>query len=150
MKENTRTSATPKDHAKRATPGPVALAKSKEKKPPTVLAIGSRQRSHAAKTKDPGPHRSAHTAKADVKPIRAEGAKTRSHRRKVTGLENWVPQGPVHVGGVMKRGTQEAVHFAGVENRSPAAHLNDVHAELHPQSAVNPLHGPFPARLKQP
>lgn len=170
MKESART-ATRKNQGKKAASGSVPPAKTNpkksaaprkksaatvkksaapRKKAAAAPAGSSPRRGHSAATENSSPKRPRQAAETNVQPIRAAAAKKRAPRRKADGLENWVPQGPVHVGGVMNRGPQPGVHFAGVENRSHAAHLNDVHAELHPNSAVKPLHGPFPARLKQP
>jgi hypothetical protein len=132
-------------------------AKTKKTKTASVHTRSPQRRSHDTEGDNRGSRRRIHKAKAEAEPIRSARAKKWSTRRKapVGGLENWHPQQPIHVGGVMNRGPQnrhplESVPFAGVGNRSYAAHLNDVHTELHPKSAVNPLHGPFPARLKQP
>lgn len=153
MKEAIRTAAKNAHRTKTASAS-VATAKTKgkpkEKNPAPARARSSQARSSAAKAKSHTPRRGTRGEEAGVQPIRAAGAKKRSARRRASGLENWVPEGPVRVGGVMKRGSGKGVHFAGVENRSHAAHLNDDHAEPHPKAAVNPLHGPFPARLKQP
>lgn len=147
MKETTRTAS--KAHHKKPASTSAPSAKSKANKTASRDTKTSQRQSHAAGAEDRAPRGRVRSGVADVQPIDG-GAKKRHVRRKSTGLENWTPPGPVHVGGVMRRSPGHAVHFAGVENRSHAAHLSDVQTELRPNSAVKPLHGPFPVRLKQP
>lgn len=150
MKE-TSSSKTRKNQSKRTSSTSIRPAKISDKNPASKHTRSSPRHS-AAEAESRASHRRVHKTKAEVEPIRGEGARKRSPRRKssAVGLENWMPQHPVHVGGVMKRGPQQSDHFAGVENRSYAAHLDGVATEPHPKAALNPMHGPFPARLKQP
>jgi hypothetical protein len=151
MKANTR-ARTVRAHGKGADSISDLSGKTKKTTTSSVHTRSAQPRSHGTEEASRGSHRRIHKAKAEGQPVRGAGAKKRSARGKapVGGLENWTPQQPIHVGGVMNRRPGPGVPFAGVENHSYAAHLKEPHMELHPKSAVNPLHGPFPARLKQP